>query len=297
MDTMQSSGAFTAAQLSTISSWATGQITGAGQPNGLPVPEAQVALNFAQTDTFKQRFPGMAALEAKGISITPAAYVSAESGYMSAASAAGLAPGSITAQEAGVLIGNNVSVPEFNQRVSDAALDAGTAAASNPDVVKALAVQGIGPGDLTSFFLNPAYTVNQINQKTQAGQIGGAAMAAGFNPLSASTALGLAQQAGNPSGSLSQATLNQEFAQESNIKDLTKQTESSNELNTVGQGAEEAQALGVATGAQNRDIMGALQARAGAASGGGGWTATKRGTGIGSGSEQGAAGDVMGSGS
>ena len=78
MATMQSSGAWTQAQLSQIASWATGQITGQGQPNGLPVPEAQVALNFAQTPMFQQRFPGMAALEKQGLSITPAAYVAAE---------------------------------------------------------------------------------------------------------------------------------------------------------------------------------------------------------------------------
>ena len=294
MATMQSSGAWTQAQLSQIASWATGQITGQGQPNGLPVPEAQVALNFAQTPMFQQRFPGMAALEKQGLSITPAAYVAAESGYMAAATAAGLPSGTITPAEAGVLIGNNVSQTEFNQRISDAAVDAGTAAASNPDVVKALQAQGIGPGDLTSFFLNPEYTVNQINQKTQAGQIGGAAMAAGFNPLAASTALGLAQEAGNPAGNLSQSQLNQQFAQESTLLHLSDQNASANAQNTVGQGALAAQALGVATGAQARDITGALQARQGAASGGGGWGTTQRGSAIGSGSEQGAKGDVMG---
>ena len=294
MATMQSSGAWTQAQLSQIASWATGQITGQGQPNGLPVPYAQVALNFAQTPMFQQRFPGMAALEKKGLSITPAAYVAAESGYMAAATAAGLPSGTITPAEAGVLIGNNVSQTEFNQRISDAAVDAGTAAASNPDVVKALQAQGIGPGDLTSFFLNPEYTVNQINQKTQAGQIGGAAMAAGFNPLAASTALGLAQEAGNPAGNLSQSQLNQQFSQESTLLHLSDQNASANAQNTVDQGALAAQALGVATGAQARDITGALQARQGAASGGGGWGATQRGSAIGSGSEQGAKGDVMG---
>ncbi len=294
MATMQSSGAWTQAQLSQIASWATGQITGQGQPNGLPVPEAQVALNFAQTPMFQQRFPGMAALEKKGLSITPAAYVAAESGYMAAATAAGLPSGTITPAEAGVLIGNNVSQTEFNQRISDAAVDAGKAAASNPDVVKALQAQGIGPGDLTSFFLNPEYTVNQINQKTQAGQIGGAAMAAGFNPLAASTALGLAQEAGNPAGNLSQSQLNQQFSQESTLLHLSDQNASANAQNTVDQGALAAQALGVATGAQARDITGALQARQGAASGGGGWGTTQRGSAIGSGSEQGAKGDVMG---
>lgn len=294
MATMQSSGAWTQAQLSQIASWATGQITGQGQPNGLPVPYAQVALNFAQTPMFQQRFPGMAALEKQGLSITPAAYVAAESGYMAAATAAGLPSGTITPAEAGVLIGNNVSQTEFNQRISDAAVDAGTAAASNPDVVKALQAQGIGPGDLTSFFLNPEYTVNQINQKTQAGQIGGAAMAAGFNPLAASTALGLAQEAGNPAGNLSQSQLNQQFSQESTLLHLSDENASANAQNTVDQGALAAQALGVATGAQARDITGALQARQGAASGGGGWGATQRGSAIGSGSEQGAKGDVMG---
>ena len=296
MATMQSSGAWTQAQLSQIASWATGQITGQGQPNGLPVPEAQVALNFAQTPMFQQRFPGMAALEKQGLSISPAAYVAAESGYMAAATAAGLPSGTITPAEAGVLIGNNVSQTEFNQRISDAAVDAGTAAASNPDVVKALQAQGIGPGDLTSFFLNPEYTVNQINQKTQAGQIGGAAMAAGFNPLAASTALGLAQEAGNPAGNgtLSQSQLNQQFSQESTLLHLSDKNASANALNTVDQGALAAQALGVATGAQARDITGALQARQGAASGGGGWGATQRGSAIGSASEQGAKGDVMG---
>ena len=294
MATMQSSGAWTQAQLSQIASWATGQITGQGQPNGLPVPYAQVALNFAQTPMFQQRFPGMAALEKQGLSITPAAYVAAESGYMAAATAAGLPSGTITPAEAGVLIGNNVSQTEFNQRISDAAVDAGTAAASNPDVVKALQAQGIGPGDLTSFFLNPEYTVNQINQKTQAGQIGGAAMAAGFNPLAASTALGLAQEAGNPAGNLSQSQLNQQFSQESTLLHLSDKNASANAANTVDQGALAAQALGVATGAQARDITGALQARQGAASGGGGWGTTQRGSAIGSGSEQGAKGDVMG---
>ena len=294
MATMQSSGAWTQAQLSQIASWATGQITGQGQPNGLPVPYAQVALNFAQTPMFQQRFPGMAALEKQGLSITPAAYVAAESGYMAAATAAGLPSGTITPAEAGVLIGNNVSQIEFNQRISDAAVDAGTAAASNPDVVKALQAQGIGPGDLTSFFLNPEYTVNQINQKTQAGQIGGAAMAAGFNPLASATALGLAQEAGNPAGNLSQSQLNQQFSQESTLLHLSDQNASANALNTVDQGALAAQALGVATGAQARDITGALQARQGAASGGGGWATTQRGTGLGSASEQGAKGDQMG---
>ena len=101
MATMQSSGAWTQAQLSQIASWATGQITGQGQPNGLPVPEAQVALNFAQTPMFQQRFPGMAALEKQGLSITPAAYVAAESGYMAAATAATSTPKLIAAHSEG----------------------------------------------------------------------------------------------------------------------------------------------------------------------------------------------------
>jgi hypothetical protein len=298
MATMQSSGAFTQSQLSDIGSWATGQITGSGQPNGLPVPEAQVALNFAQTPTFKARFPGMAQLEAQGLSISPAAYVSAESGYMSAATAAGLPAGSITAAEAGTLIGNNVSVPEFSQRITDAAVDAGKAAASNPDVVASMkSMYGVGgPGDLTSFFLNPTNTVNQLNQKTQAAQISGAAQAAGFNPLSVATATTLAQQAGNPSGSLSQASLDTAMSGEAPLLALARPLVGSdaNALETVSQGALEAQALNVATAAQQRDIVGAGEARAGAGSGGGGFSTEGRGLGVGSASEGGATNDPMG---
>lgn len=291
ISTMQQSGAWSQAQLQEMASWATGQITGSGQPNGLPVPYAQVALNFAQTPMYQQRFPGMKALEAQGLAISPSQYVSAETNFIQTAQAAGF---NLTADEAGQLIGGNVSPTEFNERVSDAAMAAQGAKTANPDVVAAMkSYYGVTDGDLTRFFLDPQGGTAAMNQRVIAAQIGGGAAAEGFNPLSEATSMSLAQQMGPQSGPLNQESVNSQFSQEANLLPLATKGLNAGSA-TVDQGSLAAQALGTATGAQQQAILKAGQLRAGTSSGGGGYGATTRGSALGSASEQGAKNDQMG---
>src|SRR5580692_3679403 len=189
--TLQAYG-FDAADTAALTQCATDQITGAGQPSGLPVPESQVALNLMQTPQFAARFPGIIAQQKAGTPVmSPGDYVSYEQQAYQTAHAAGLPAGFLTPQVIGNLVANQVDPQELSDRITQGYQ---AVAETTPETRQYMQdAFGVGPGGLAAYFLNPDIATPLLMQQATAAQIGGAGMVSGFNPLPAALTLKAAQ--------------------------------------------------------------------------------------------------------
>jgi hypothetical protein len=189
--TLQSYG-FDAADTASLTSWAQGQITGKGQPDGQPVPEAQVALNLMKTPQFAARFPGIIAQQNAGTPVTSVSdYLSYEQYAYQTAHAAGLPPGFMTPQVIGDLIGSHVDQQELSDRIVQGYQ---AVAETLPQTRQYFADQfGINAGHLAAYFLDPNRATPLLMQQATAAQIGGEAMTLGFNELPQALTLKAAQ--------------------------------------------------------------------------------------------------------
>lgn len=109
------------------------------------------------------------------------------------AQTAKLTPGTITAQDIGSLWAGDVSANEVSDRLTMAASNANLAM-SNPAVGTFLQSQGLNSSTLTSYYLNPANTLQSINAVNTG--IGGAE--SGFGQMSDAQAASLASFLANP---------------------------------------------------------------------------------------------------
>ena len=109
------------------------------------------------------------------------------------AQTANLTPGTITAQDIGSLWAGDVSANEVSDRLTMAASNANLAM-SNPAVGTFLQSQGLNSSTLTSYYLNPANTLQSINAVNTG--IGGAE--SGFGQMSDAQAASLASFLANP---------------------------------------------------------------------------------------------------
>jgi hypothetical protein len=164
--------------------------------------DTQIMMDLRQTDSYKQRFPGMAALSAQGSAITEQDYINKENADRELIRASGLDPTKYASRDAlGNLIGNGVSTSELSTRlnlVQSAVLQAPAEARQYLQ-----ANFGIGSGDLMNYFLDPSGALPDLQMKAAAAQIGGAAASSGFGYLDVQKALNLA--AAGVSGSQAQA--------------------------------------------------------------------------------------------
>lgn len=136
-----------------------------------------------ETAEYKARFPGLVKLEQQAgynplTSMTPNDYLKMEGLYDNAMAFYGI-PGDVFNRNQMVadLVGNQVTPQEMQQRIQMAA----DAAAANADITsKLLEYEGVEPGHIIAFYLNPDDAMAAIIRKEQALQIGGMMSRYGF---------------------------------------------------------------------------------------------------------------------
>ena len=151
---------------------------------------AAVWARVRQSDPYKDRFPGMADLSAAGRAVTEATYIEMERGYIEIMNSAGIDPGFYDEpSDFGALIGGDVSVNEFNQRVA-LAVEATTQMTSEVREQLATYYPEVTDGDLTAYYLDPERATNifEEREKIGAARIGGIAVETGFGSVSRQTA-------------------------------------------------------------------------------------------------------------
>lgn len=176
---------FTGQDLSDLTAFVKNElIAGTGSP--------QIQLDLENTAQFARRFPAIIARRNAGLPpISPSDYVSLEQSYQELERGAGLTPGMFDAQHWDSLIANDVSPTEYATRINQGYI----ASIQAPQDVKdsLFNYYGVGPGDLTSFWLDPAKSLPILQQRFAAAQIGGAATRTGFTGVAATQAERLAQ--------------------------------------------------------------------------------------------------------
>jgi hypothetical protein len=175
---------------------------------------SEIKLQLPKEESYKLRFPGMAALRAAGQAVNEATYISMEKGYLQTLGAYGLDAGVFgTRSELGKYIGNLVSPREFEERVNIAK----TRVADNSDVVKQL--KGYYPevddSAVVSYLLNPVKGMDIIKKQVRAAEIGAAATFAGFSDLGGKGTLGTgyAESLIGATGTADLAALKKDFGQ------------------------------------------------------------------------------------
>lgn len=132
-------------------------------------------------NAYAQRFPGMAALAAKGQAITEADYISKEAAdtqllnqYLGPQAATAFA----NTAYLGTLIGNNVNSADLQSRL--VAAQNSVASLDSNITQYAKDTYGLDSGHLAAWALDPNQSLQVIQQQSQAMQIGGAALQQGF---------------------------------------------------------------------------------------------------------------------
>lgn len=142
-----------------------------------------------QSDPYKDRFPGMAALSAAGRAISEAAYVEMERSYAQTLQAYDMPERFYDdPSDFGALIGGDVSATEFTQRVATAFE---VVEQTTSEVRQALSdYYGITDSDLAAYYLDPerATSIFEEREKLGAARIGGIAVETGFGSVSRQTA-------------------------------------------------------------------------------------------------------------
>lgn len=169
--------------LQSEASWVWQQIVQGTDANG-------IQLELQNRPAFKARFPAIAMRQAAGMpALSPAEYVAYEQQVAQLSKEAGIPQGAI--DTTGLLAGD-VSTAELGQRIQQGFEAAMQAPKAVRDELQNL--YGIGPGDLTHFFLDPASGETAIMQKFRAAQDAGMAQQTGFGQLTQDQAEGLAAQ-------------------------------------------------------------------------------------------------------
>jgi hypothetical protein len=134
---------------------------------------SQIKINLLGTNAYKQRFPGMKALSDAGKAVNEATYISMERGMISVLKAYGLDDKVFgTTEKLGNIIGNQVSVTEFENRVQLAQ----DKVQKNPDVLAALnQYYNVDLTGAVSYLLDPKLGMDKVKSQIRAGEIGAAA--------------------------------------------------------------------------------------------------------------------------
>ena len=134
---------------------------------------AQIKINLVGTKAYKDRFPGMEALSKAGRAVNEATYISMERGMTTILKAYGLDDKIFgTTEKLGTVIANQVSVAEYEQRVSMAA----DKVKKNTDVLAALnEYYGVTTEGAISYLLDPKLGMDIVKKQIRASEIGAAA--------------------------------------------------------------------------------------------------------------------------
>ena len=140
--------------------------------------EGAVLAMIRTTDSYKQRFPAMAALSSKKRAISEAAYIEFERNAAQLERAYGLPAGMLGTDAVTNLLTNEVSARELEERVTMAAAGAFQTNQEVKDTFKNY--YGIDSGGLTAYFLDPARAQPLLTKQYTAAQIGAEAAIAGI---------------------------------------------------------------------------------------------------------------------
>ena len=172
--------------LQSLGDWAWQEITSGAT-------SAQMLLDMQQTPQFKQRFPGIAIRQQKGLpAISPADYVNYEDSMTQLEHQYGLPKGIYTSQSAiGEAIGNDVSINEIQDRIENGYSQVATA----PPQVRSAFAQMFGPagdGALAAYMMDESRATPVLEQQVVAAQLKGTAGMASVD-LNSKIAMQLAQ--------------------------------------------------------------------------------------------------------
>lgn len=165
---------------------------------------SQIKINLIGTDAYKTRFPGLDPLRKAGLAINEATYISMERGMISVLKAYGLDDKVLgTTEQLGTVIANQVSVAEYENRVSLAA----DHVKKNSDVLAALnEYYGVDAAGAMTYLLNPKLGMDMVKKQVRSAEIGAAASMYDFEINKA-----VAESYINVSGTSDLNTLKDEF--------------------------------------------------------------------------------------
>jgi hypothetical protein len=141
----------------------------------------QILFNLRQTPEYQARFPGMAIRQQNGLpAMSESDYINFETQAIQLMRQAGLPNGYFDNPEAiGQLVGNDVSITELNDRITNGYAEAIMAP---PQVQNAFSqwYGAKGPAMLASHFLNPQNSLPMLQRELTSAQIAGQGALAGF---------------------------------------------------------------------------------------------------------------------
>ena len=156
--------------------------------------EAAVTLSIRETDAYKTRFQGNEVRRKKGLpDLSPSTYIAIEDSYKNSLKVNGI-PDSFydSPEEMAELIGGNVDVQEFNDRLK---LARSIAQDAPPEVMNQLtSMYGITEGQLTAYYLNPEKMLPILKEQERSARIGAAAVESGGMFIDKQTAEDLAKR-------------------------------------------------------------------------------------------------------
>ena len=171
------------AGLGSLVTAAWGQLN-AGVPASQIISDIRSGTNPIYGDAYAKRFPGMAALAAKGQAINEGTYINLENSYIQELKSSGIPSGTFdTTAYLGSLIANNINPQDFQNRLNAAQ---NSVLSLDPNIKQyALDTYGLDAGHLAAWALDPSQALPKIQQQAQAMQIGGAALQQGFKGVGA----------------------------------------------------------------------------------------------------------------
>ncbi len=231
------------------------------------ISESEVVQRMRETQEFKTRFPAIEARRKAGLSpISPGEYVAYEKNARQMMRAAGLPEGFYDSNDDFTrFLTNDLSPAELGDRITMASNAAFKMPKEDRD---ALAAWGMGPGDLTAFWLDPDKAQPLLERKYAAAQLAGAAKRTTFGTLTEQTASELATLG------VTAQQAEQGFGQLANSRELFASLDSTED--TIDQGTQLGAAFGGNANAQRR-IEQRKRKREATFEGGGGYASSQQG--------------------
>lgn len=283
--------------LGALSGWINQQIQNlAGQGMAASDIAGTISTTINSAPGFDTIMPGYNQRIANGFTNTDANTGAGIAGYLAyvqqiqaMAQTAGLVPGTITAATIGNAWAGDVSTSEMSSRITTEFTNAVNAApAIQNELQKYGYVQGVTPGQLASYYLNPDNTINQLQQQFNSAVAGGEGSLTGFGEIGQSQAYALqafltsggqtnlsSTQAANFFGTSVGGGLNSLAAMSQAGFEQAQPGAAQNGPGVVTQG--ELLSAGEGNAGAIQQVQRAAQTRAAASAGGGGFAASQTG--------------------
>jgi hypothetical protein len=186
--------------LGSLAGWVNSQITLlAGQGMTAGDIQTQIGATINNAPGFDAIMPGYNQRITNGYTNTDANTGAGIAGYMAyrqqlqaMAETAGLVPGTLTSQDIGNAWAGDVSTSEMSDRITTEYTNAINA---QPQIQAELQnygyTQGLSTGQLASYYLNPANTINTLQQQFNSAVAGGEGVTTGFGEIGQSQAYAL----------------------------------------------------------------------------------------------------------